>query len=452
MRTPILTIFCVIVVIFSAYVQAESQTKEYVLDNGLKLIVKTDNRAPVAVVQVWYKVGASYEYDGITGVSHALEHMMFKGTEALGPGRFSELVAAKGGEENAFTSSDYTAYFQTWAAENVPLSFKIEADRMRNLLLLEEEFSKEIRVVLEERRLRTDDNPRALLWESSNATAYQTSPYRQPVIGWAADLQHMTVADLATWYRQWYAPNNAVVVVVGDVEPAKIYAAAEKHFGPLKRQDLAPAKYRPETEQRGRKTVTLESPKTQVPYLMMSYKAPSLVDTQRPDTTTEPWEVYALDVLASTLDGGGSARLPRELVRNQEIATQVGADYNSGARLSTLFSLSASPSPNHSLEDLETALRREIEKLQQQQPSEDELERIKTQVVADTIYERDSMFYQGLIIGSLESVGLDWRVYQDYVKNIQAVTPQQVQAVAQKYLREDTLTVAKLIPAPTATE
>ena len=418
------------------------------LDNGLKLIVKPDNRAPVAVVQVWYKVGASYEYDGITGVSHALEHMMFKGTDELGPGLFSELVAAKGGEENAFTSADYTAYFQTWSAENVPLSFEIEADRMRNLLLLEEEFSKEIRVVLEERRLRTDDNPRALLWESSNATAFQTSPYRQPVIGWAADLQNMTVEDLGAWYRRWYAPNNAVVVVVGDVDPDEIHAAAKKHFGPLEAQPLKAPKHRPETDQRGSKSVTLASPKTTVPYLMLSYKAPSLVDALRPDAEIEAWEVYALDVLASTLDGGGSARLPRELVRNQEIATQVGANYNSGARLSTLFSLSGSPGPNRSLQELETALRAEIDKLKKQPPGEDELERIKTQVVADTIYERDSMFYQGMIIGALESVGLDWRVYEDYVKNIQAVTAEQVQAVAKKYFTDDRLTVAKLVPAP----
>lgn len=448
MRALILTIFFPVVAFFSCQLGADQHTSEYVLDNGLKLIVKTDNRAPVAVVQVWYKVGASYEYDGITGVSHALEHMMFKGTKALGPGKFSELVAAKGGEENAFTSADYTAYFQTWAAENVPLSLEIEADRMRNLLLLEEEFSKEIRVVMEERRLRTDDNPRALLWEASNATAYQTSPYRQPVIGWAADLQNMTIEDLGVWYRRWYAPNNAVVVVVGDVKPEQVYAAAKKHFGPLKRQDFAPPKNRPETGQRGQKSVTLESTKTRVPYIMMSYKAPSLVDTQGAEAAVPAWEVYALDVLASTLDGGGSARLPRELVRNQQIATQVGANYNSGTRLSTLFSISASPSPAHTLEDLESALRKQITDLQDVAPSEEELSRIKTQVVADTIYERDSMFYQGLIIGSLESVGLDWRVYEDYVKNIQAVTPEQVQAVAKKYLTDDTLTVAKLIPSP----
>lgn len=446
MRAQIKSLVVVSLFLIAGSVYADNRTYEYLLDNGLKLIVKTDNRAPVAVVQVWYKVGASYEYDGITGVSHALEHMMFKGTKDLAPGKFSELVAAKGGEENAFTSADYTAYFQTWAAENVPLSFEIEADRMRNLLLLEDEFKKEIRVVLEERRLRTDDNPQALLWEASRAAAFQTSPYRQPVIGWAADIQNMAIDDLADWYRRWYAPNNAVVVVVGDVDPESTRQAAIQYFGPLKAQQLKPPKQRPETPQNGLKTITLKSPKTRVPYLMMSYKAPSIVDTLGEQASVEEWEVYALDVLASTLDGGGSARLPKELVRNKQIATSVGSNYSSGTRLATLFSFTGSPAPDHSLDDLESAIRDEIKRLQEQAPTEQELSRIKTQVVADTIYERDSLFYQGMIIGSLEAVGIDWRLYEQYVDKIKAVTGEQVQAVAKKYLRDEQLTIAKLLP------
>ena len=180
---------------------------------------------------------------------------------------------------------------------------------------------------------------------------------------------------------------------------------------------------------------------------MMSYKVPSLVDAFGEDAEVEQWEVYALDVLASTLDGGGSARLPKELIRNQEVATQVSANYSSGSRLSTLFNLSGAPSPKHSLDDLEAAMRAEIKKLQTAAPTTQELERIKTQVVADTFYERDSMFYQGLIIGSLESVGIDWKIYEQYVDNIKAVTGEQVMAVAKKYFRDDQLTIAKLIPA-----
>jgi zinc protease len=422
---------------------AADRTHESLLDNGLKLIVQEDHRAPVAVVQIWYKVGSSSEYDGITGVSHALEHMMFKGTKNVPPGKFSEIVAAKGGNENAFTSTDYTAYFQTWAAENVALSFELEADRMRNLLLLEEEFKNEIRVVLEERRLRTDDNPQALLGETARAVAYQTSPYRQPVVGWAADLQAMEIGDLSAWYKRWYAPDNATLVVVGDVEPKAIKALAIKHFGAIARQNVKPMRKRPEVVQQGTKTVTVTSKKTHVPHLYMGYKTPVLNDVS---SDLPEWEIYALDVLMEILDGGPSARLSRRLVREKRIAADVGADYSSTSRLSGLFSFHATPAAEHSLEDLEEAIIDEIAILQKEPPTQAELARIKTQVVADRIYQRDSMFYQGLIIGTLESVGLDWRLNDEYVENINRVTPVQVRDVASKYLIPASLTIAKLLP------
>jgi len=427
--------------------RAAERTHEFMLDNGLKLIVSEDHRAPIAVVQIWYKIGSSFEYDGITGVSHALEHMMFKGTEKVPPGKFSEIVSAHGGNENAFTSTDYTAYFQTWSADNVELSFQLEADRMRNLLLAESEFKNEIRVVLEERRLRTDDNPRALLGETARAVAYQTSPYRQPVIGWAADLQGMRIEDLRAWYTRWYAPDNATLVVVGDVDPTEVYALANKHFGPLPRQGVDTPRVRPEVSQHGTKAVTVTSEKARVPQLYMAYKSPVLNDALAAGSEVAEWEIYALDVLSETLDGGPSARLPRRLVREAGIAASVGADYSSASRLSTLFSFSAAPSGDHSLEDLESAILDEIAKLQKEPPTTAELERIKTQVVAERIYERDSMFYQGLIIGTLESVGLDWRLNDEYVEKIKQVTPEQVRAVAAKYLVPERLTIAKLLPA-----
>jgi len=424
---------------------AQEWTHEFALDNGLKLIVQEDHRAPVAVVQIWYKVGSSSEYDGITGVSHALEHMMFKGTEKIQPGKFSEIVSAKGGSENAFTSSDYTAYFQTWAAENVGLSFELEADRMRNLLLSEAEFKNEIRVVLEERRLRTDDNPQALLGETARAVAFQTSPYRQPVIGWAADLQGMEVADLKTWYERWYAPDNATIVVVGDVDPLAMHALAIKHFGALARQNVKPMRARPEVPQQGTKSVTVKSDKTHVPHLYMGYKTPVL-NSVAANSDVEEWEIYALDVLSETLDGGPSARLPRRLVRESRIAANVSVNYSSASRLASLFSFSAVPAGEHSLEELSQAIVEEITQLQKEPPSVAELERIKTQVVADRIYERDSMFYQGLIIGTLESVGLGWQLSDEYVEKIRGVTPEQVRKVAAKYLVPERLTIAKLLP------
>ena len=209
-----------------------AQVSEYQLDNGLKLLVKPDNRAPVVVSQVWYKVGSSYEHNGITGISHILEHMMFKGTENLGPNEFSRIIAENGGSQNAFTGRDYTAYFQTLEKERLEISFRLEAERMRNLIIDDAEFLKEREVVAEERRMRTDDNPRSLLREAMNAMAFMNSPYHHPVIGWMNDINHYDPEDLREWYQMWYAPNNATVVVVGDVKPDEVYQLAQKYFGP----------------------------------------------------------------------------------------------------------------------------------------------------------------------------------------------------------------------------
>ncbi len=438
----VITVGCFV---FGIPAAAENRTHEYKLDNGLELIVQEDHRAPVAVVQVWYRVGSSYEHDGITGVSHALEHMMFKRTKELETGEFSKIVAERGGRENAFTSSDYTAYFQQWSAENVELSFELEAERMHNLVIEDDEFTKEINVVLEERRLRTDDNPQSLAQETSRAAAFQTSPYRYPVIGWAADIKNMTAVDLRSWYDRWYGPNNAIVVVVGDVDPDTVHALAKKHFGPLANRDIPPPKPRPEVPQRGIKRVKFASAKAKVPYLVMGFKVPVLLQAiAREDV--EEWEIYALDVLAETLDGDNSARFNRNLVRGREIATQISAGFSSAARLTSLFFCSAVPREGTSLAELEEAILDEIEALKTDPPSAEELERIKTQVVADTVFERDSMQHQAMIIGSLRAVGLDWRLKDTYVDAIKAVTREQVREVAEKYLKRGVLTVANLVP------
>lgn len=425
-------------------------THEYKLDNGLRLIVEEDHRAPVAVVQVWYKVGSSYEHDGITGVSHALEHMMFKGTTQHAEGEFSRIVAARGGRENAFTSDDYTAYYEEWAASNVGKSFELEADRMRNLVIDEAEFTKEINVVLEERRLRTDDNPQSLALEAVHATAWQTSPYRYPTIGWEADIKHMTADDLRAWYTRWYGPNNAIVVVVGDVEPDAVLALAREHFGPLTPSDIPPPRSRPEVAQAGRKQIEVLSEKARLPYLVMAWKTPAL-GAEAHSADTAAWETYALDVLAETLDGDDSARLPSRLVRGRELAAAVDVSYASATRLETLFYVSAVPRDGVSVRALERALAEEVAALKAEPPSEAELERIKTQVVADNVFERDSMSHKASMIGSLVAIGLDWRLQHDYVDNIRAVTPAQVVAVAEKYLRPERLTVGRLLPSAEAT-
>lgn len=425
--------------------QAAPAVQERLLDNGLKVIVQEDHRAPVAVSQVWYKVGASYEHAGITGVSHALEHMMFQGTQRHEPGEFSRIIAENGGEENAFTSLDYTAYFQKLERSRLPVSFELEADRMRGLTLPEAEFAKEIKVVMEERRLRTEDDPQALLQEGTMAVSFQTSPYRNPVIGWMQDLEQMQVADLRRWYERWYAPNNATLVVVGDVVPEEVFKLAERHFGPLPRAEPVAHKRRTEVPQKGMRRITVREV-AKLPYLTMGYKAPVLADTVAGPGQVPAAEVYALEVLAGVLSGGESARLPRRLVREQAVAADAGAGYDRLDRLETLFVLSGVPAEGRSVADLEAAMRAEVEALKREPVAASELDRVKARVIAAEVYERDSQFYQGMQIGILESVGLDWRLKDQYVAAIQAVTADAVQAAARKYLLDDRLTVGVLEP------
>jgi len=435
------SILAIVLSLLSTLAPASGVVHEYLLENGLKLLVKEDHRAPVVVSQVWYKVGASYETDGITGISHVLEHMMFKGTDTHPPGEFSRIIAANGGQENAFTSQDYTAYFQRLERSRLPVSFDLEADRMRNLHLQDEEFQKEINVVMEERRMRTDDKPTALTYEQFMAVAYTASSYRTPTIGWMNDLENLDLADLQAWYQRWYAPNNAIVVVVGDVEPEEVLALAKQYFGKLKPETISQTKPRIEPQHQGRRDIRVEVP-AEVPYTMMGYKVPAL------KTAEDDKEAYALEVLASILDGGDSARLTTELVRGSQVASSVGAGYDLYSRQSDLFLLDGTPSDRHSVADLQRALLEQVKRLQEKPVSEEELARVKAKVVAGAVYEQDSTFYQAMKIGQLESVDLDWRVADVYVARIKAVTAEQLQAVASKYLVEKNLTVAELVPLP----
>ena len=421
---------------------AEKGIQSMVLKNGMKVIVQENRRAPIVVTQVWYKVGGSYEHDGITGVSHVLEHMMFKGTEDLPAGKFSEIIAAHGGRENAFTSKDYTAYFQRISNEHLELCLSLEADRMRNLLLSEEEFVKEIEVIKEERRLRTDDKPTSLTYERFNAVAFANNPYRQPIIGWMEDLETMNVEDLRAWYETWYAPNNATLVVVGDVSAKQVFSLAKEYFGPLKPADIGQLKPRKEAKQYGIQRVEVKVP-ARVPFLVLGYKVPVLNSTDNRD------EVYALELLAGLLDGGNSSRFSKNLVRGSQLATSVAANYNMYALYENLFTLSAIPARDTSMEAMEAAIIGQIKAIQDEPPSEDELARVKAQVVASSVYEQDSSFYQAMKLGIMETVGLGWRTKDEYVDRIKAVTAEQVQDVARRYFVEDHLTVAELIPQST---
>ncbi len=436
-RISIALLFCTLLMA----VPALAQVHEFKLDNGLKILVKEDHRAPVMVAQIWYKVGSSYEHDGITGVSHVLEHMMFKGTKKHGPGEFSRIIAENGGQENAFTGRDYTAYFQQLEKSRMEVSFEMEADRMRNLLLPPEEFAREVKVVMEERRMRTEDKPQSLTYEQLNAAAFVNSPYHHPIIGWMQDLESLETADLATWYQRWYAPNNATLVVVGDVVPEQVFELAKKHFGPLKPSELKQPKPRIESQQRGLRRITVRAP-AELPYLLMGYKVPVL------KTAAEEWEPYALEVLAGVLDGGDSARLTKSLIRKQQLAASAGAGYNLYSMRQDLFLLDGTPAQGHTTAELEKALRNEIEQLKSEPVSEQELARIKAQVVAGKTYEQDSPFYQAMQMGTLETVGLGWQRIDEYTDRVLAITAEQLQTVARKYLIDDHLTIAELEPLP----
>jgi len=417
---------------------------EYMLANGLKIVVKEDHRSPVVISQIWYKAGSIDELNGTTGVAHVLEHMMFKGTKNISSGEFSKKIAAVGGRDNAFTSRDYTGYFQQLHKSKLALAMKLEADRMRNLILTKEEFAKEIKVVMEERRLRTDDQPHALVYEKMMSVAYQSHPYRRPIIGWMNDLENMTVGDAQEWYDRWYAPNNAVLVLVGDVDPKEVYSLAQKYYGEIESRPIASLAVRkPQTEvtQAGIKRLQIKAP-AQMPYLVMGYHAPVLHDANA------DWEPYALQMLVGVLDGNGSARLNKELVRNQQIASSINADYDSTGRGPGMFFLSGTPSEGRSAAELESAIRIEIERLIDAGVTEKELRRVRAQVVSGHVFQLDSMFYQAMQIGQLESVGLSYRDLDTIIKKLQAVTAKQVREVAIKYLMDDSLTVAVLDPQP----
>lgn len=289
--------------------------------------------------------------------------------------------------------------------------------------------------------MRTEDDPESMTYETFNATAFLSSPYHWPTIGWMDDLDNMTAQDIRDWYHIWYAPNNASLVVAGDVDPDHVYELAKKYFGGFKAVDIAPPKERHEVKQTGERRIVVKEP-AELPYLLMGYKVPRLTDAK------DEWEPYALAVLGGILDGGSSARFAKNLVRGQEIAANAGAGYSPYSRLNTLFMFDGNPANGHTIEELEQAIHKEIAKVKETPVSEDELARIKAQVIAGDVYQLDSVFYQAMKIGQLETIGLDYRLGDQYAERIQQVTAEQVQQVAQKYLIDDHLTVAVLDPQP----
>ncbi|MBX9640371.1 MAG: insulinase family protein, partial [Mycobacteriaceae bacterium] len=382
------------------------------------------------------------EPGGLTGVSHALEHLMFKGTEKYPTGVFSKIIADLGGQKNAFTSYDYTAYFEKIAASQLPVVFELEADRMQNLLLDEKEFAKEMNVIREERRLRTDDNPQALTMERYLATAHLSDPYHHPVIGWMGDLKNMSVRDAKAWYQNFYSPNNAVLVVVGDVKPEKIYDLAQVYFGKLPKQPHFTRKAQTEPVSLGTKSITIKAP-AKLPMLMFGYTVPSV------KTAKEAWEPYALEIIAGILDSGESSRFAKNLVRGSRVANNAGVYYNLYSRYQTQFILYGIPAQYHNLVDLKATMLKEITRLQKEPIGEKELKRIKTQIITQKTYEKDSILVQAMELGLLETLGLNAEKASDYMTHIEAVTPAQLQETAKRYFTPNALTEAQLFPDST---
>ena len=429
----------------SATLPAQANPFETTLDNGMKIIVREDRRAPSVVHMLWYRSGSMDEPAGVTGVAHVLEHMMFKGTRKVGPGEFNTRVATLGGRDNAFTSRDYTAYFQQIPPAHLGTMMSLEADRMKNLVLSDEDFLREIEVIKEERRLRTDDRPRALVYEQLMATIFQAHSYHHPVIGWMTNLVTMTAQDTRNWYKNWYAPNNAYLVVVGDVDRQAVFKLAQQHYGAIKSSELPVRRISIEPRQVGPRSVVVRAP-AELPYLAMAWRVPSL---RHPDADRE---AYALQMLAEILDGYDGARLNRRLVREQRIAVSAGAAYDGISRGPALFFLEGSPAPGQSLEKLEASLLAELQRIRDEGVSKEELNRVKNQALATRIYSRDSLMGQAMEIGQLESAGLSWRDDARLLAGLRAVTAEEVREVARRYFDDASLTTARLDPLPIETK
>ena len=420
-------------------------THTYTLANGLQLWVRPDRRAPTAVHMLWVRVGSIDEVDGTSGVAHVLEHMLFKGSAQLAAGEFSRRVAALGGRENAFTSKDYTGYFQQIPAERLEEVMRLEADRFASNRWPDAEFRKEIEVVKEERRLRTEDNPRALLYEQLMATALSASPYRRPIVGWMSDLEAMTPQDVRDFYRRWYTPSNAVVVVAGDVDPQQVRALAEKYYGSLPVQALPERKPQHEPAQKGIRRLELKAPAEQS-YVALAFKVPRL-ESLAPSAAHD--DALALTVLAAVLDGYSGARLERALTQGpQRLADSVGAGNGLMGRGPQFFTLDGVPARGVRPEALEAALRAQVQKIADEGISEAELQRVKTQWVASEVYKLDSVFNQARELGVAWSLGLPPDSGEQVMARLRQVTAAQVQSVAQRYFGEDALTVAILRPQP----
>lgn len=425
--------------------RADARPVVTTLANGMTVIVKPDRRAPTAVHMLWVRVGAMDEVDGTSGVAHALEHLMFKGTPTLAPGEFSRRIAAMGGRENAFTGRDYTGYHQQIPSNRLEEVMKLEADVFAHNRWADEEFKHEIEVVKEERRLRTEDSPRARLYEVISGTAFLASPYRRPISGWPSDLDSMTPQDARDFFRRWYTPGNAAVVVAGDVDPQQVVRLAQKYYGSIPAHALPERKPRTEPQQIGIRRVELKAPAEQS-YVALSFKVPQLRAFEGDPGGDD---ALALTVLAAVLDGYSGARLDRALTQGPDrVADSAGAGNGLWGRGPQLFTLDGVPAPGKTTGQVEAALRAEVARVAREGVTEAELQRVKTRWIAAEVYKLDSVFSQARELGSYWAQGLPLDSGERLIERLKGVTAQQVQAVAARYFGDDQLTVGVLRPLP----
>jgi zinc protease len=375
------------------------EVTEHSLGNGLKVLLAEDHSSPLVIFQVWYRVGGMDEVSGRSGLSHLLEHMMFKGTETYGSKVLSRTVRLNGGIDNAFTSKDFTAYFQIMPSDRVDISLKFESDRMKNLLLKNNAVLAERDVVMEERRLRYVDNPKNTLFEQVAASAFTVHPYRRPVIGWMEDLAQIEHEDLLEHYRAYYSPDNAVIVAVGDFETGEMIEKISSRFGGLKPLPRGRSHVSAEPAQAGGRRVTLRKKEARLPYVLMAYHAPPFPHV----------DAFALEVLAEALSGGKSSRLHKSLVRGKRLALSAFAEYAGMSRDPYLFFLGGTAAAGKEARELEKALLEEAAAIAGAPITERELEKAKNAIEASFIMDMDSIYMQAMIIGTSEMIG-DWRL------------------------------------------
>lgn len=445
LKKHILSLSLVLLSLQSGWLHAETRSElarttfETTLKNGLKVIIREDHRSPMVMTQIWYGVGSSDESGNLLGISHVLEHMMFKGTNKVPNDEFTRLSRIYGGSVNASTFTNYTNYYQLYPKTYLPMALELEADRMSNLLLRQQDYDPEIKVVMEERRLRTDDNPRSLAFERFKWIAYPTSHYRQPVIGYMKNLQNIQLEDVKKWYRDWYTPNNAILIIVGDVDSESTLLQVQKYFGDIPGRKTPSRNDVLEFDRVGYRHMELNLP-VQVPNLYMAWNVRSLV------TAKNPQDAYALTIIKNLLDSGISSRLQDRLVRDKKILTAISVSYDPYSRGDNLLSISALPVEGVTLQEAEKAIQSEIDLLKTELIKPEEVERVTARFVANLIYSQDDIAGQTKMIGNLEINGLSFRLMDELPKHFETVSPQDIQRVANIYFTRDNLSTLYLSP------